>query len=115
MGAGVPANTGGAGAIHRVGRFAGTPAPTREGDTLSNIVPCATAQSQGLGNLSQGQRWHRAWRSDWSAERQFKVGLDHGRADSSYDNVCMERDKMLLPVLGSVRNPEKLKRRPSEA
>ncbi|RII80387.1 diguanylate cyclase [Pseudomonas monteilii] len=28
MGAGLPANTGGAGAIHRVGFFAGTPAPT---------------------------------------------------------------------------------------
>ncbi|RII75874.1 diguanylate cyclase [Pseudomonas monteilii] len=28
MGAGLPANTGGAGAIHRVAFFAGKPAPT---------------------------------------------------------------------------------------
>ncbi|PXZ47868.1 diguanylate cyclase [Pseudomonas putida] len=28
MGAGAPANTGAAGAMHRVGFFAGTPAPT---------------------------------------------------------------------------------------
>ncbi|PYC15521.1 diguanylate cyclase [Pseudomonas mosselii] len=38
MGAGLPANTGGAGAIHRAGFFAGKPAPTEI------TVPCATAQ-----------------------------------------------------------------------
>ncbi len=61
VGAGKPANTGGTGAILRGACFAAvrrldTPAPTRECGTLSNIVPCATAQPKGLGNLPQIMR-----------------------------------------------------------
>ncbi|EJT83452.1 Tn4652, cointegrate resolution protein T [Pseudomonas putida S11] len=55
VGAGMPANTGGAGAIQRVGPFAGTPAPDRECDTLSNLVPYATAQPErAWANLPPG-------------------------------------------------------------
>ncbi|PPB15915.1 diguanylate cyclase [Pseudomonas sp. p99-361] len=37
MGAGVPANTGGAGARHRVACFAGKPAPTMNRAGFSNF------------------------------------------------------------------------------
>ncbi|PPB14958.1 diguanylate cyclase [Pseudomonas sp. p99-361] len=37
MGAGVPANTGAAGARHRVACFAGTPAPTMDRAGFSNF------------------------------------------------------------------------------
>ncbi|SPO52899.1 protein of unknown function [Pseudomonas sp. JV551A1] len=40
MGAGVPANTGAARAIHRVSFFAGLPAPTESGAVLeSSVLP----------------------------------------------------------------------------
>ncbi|OUM35877.1 diguanylate cyclase [Pseudomonas putida] len=39
VGAGSPANTGGAGAIHRVAFFAGKPAPTKTASAL-NMTYC---------------------------------------------------------------------------
>ncbi|SPO55029.1 protein of unknown function [Pseudomonas sp. JV551A1] len=38
VGAGMPANTGGAGAIHRVVAFAGTPAPTVQPEAPGNLL-----------------------------------------------------------------------------
>ncbi|AYG45368.1 hypothetical protein DV532_14125 [Pseudomonas sp. Leaf58] len=53
VGAGLPANTGAAGARHRVGCFAGMPAPPRVSAPPANSVLCAPTQPRGLSDLPQ--------------------------------------------------------------
>ncbi|MNM61567.1 hypothetical protein D3C81_728700 [compost metagenome] len=66
VGAGVPANTGGAGAIHRVGFFAGMPAPT---GTVQVSGSCSTC-GNGLPTPAL-QTWRK------QAESSFLERLFH--------------------------------------